>query len=260
MSEGLRLAVTTLSVLPVHGPARLDRRTAGRAMELAPLVAVLLWLVAGTLVYLVRVAGGSNLLAAGLGVAALALLTRGLHLDGLADLADGLGSARDPEGTRAVMKSPEVGPFGVVVLVLVLLVQVAALAQCLDRHVGTASLLLALVTSRIAVTAACRDTPTALPDGLGALVAQTVRGHVTGYWVAGTAVVLGAWSLVDPDAVAPRAGRPFAVAGALLLGLLVARLLRTHAVRRVGGLTGDVLGALVEVTATACLVVLALAE
>ncbi|NEC49139.1 adenosylcobinamide-GDP ribazoletransferase, partial [Actinospica acidiphila] len=58
-----------------------------------------------------------------------AALTRGLHLDGLADTADGLGSGRPAEDALRIMKQSDVGPFGVLTLVLVLLVQVAALAQ-----------------------------------------------------------------------------------------------------------------------------------
>jgi adenosylcobinamide-GDP ribazoletransferase len=255
--EALRLALTTLTVLPLRA-ARLDRRTAGRAMELAPLAGVLLGLAAAGLVVAVRWREGGNLLAAAVGVGALAALTRGLHLDGLADLADGLGSYRDPAGTRAVMKSPEVGPLGLVSVVLVLLVQVAALARCLDFHTGTASLLLAVVTGRVAVTAACRRTPAATPDGLGALVADTVRPGAVLTWTTVLLTVFVPWAAFDPEATGPVGVRVVAVVVAVAAGLGAARLLRTHAVRRVGGLTGDVLGALVEVTTTVVLVVLAL--
>lgn len=257
MPDGLRLALTTLSVLPVR-PGRLDRRTAGRAMELAPLAGLVLGLLASLLVLVVRWRGGGDLLAAALGIGALALLSRGLHLDGLADLADGLASYRDPEGTRAVMKSPEVGPLGLVAVVLVLLVQVAALERCLHLHRGTASLLLAVMTARLAVTAACRRTAAATPDGLGALVAQTVRPRVVGAWVALLLLVFLPWAVLDPEATGPLALRAGAVVAAVALGLGLARALRDHAVRRVGGLTGDVLGALVEATTAVVLVVLAL--
>jgi adenosylcobinamide-GDP ribazoletransferase len=256
--DALRLSLTTLSVLPVRPARDLDRRTAGRAMELAPLAGLVLGLIVGVVVYAVRWAGGGDLLAAALGVGLLALLTRGLHLDGLADLADGLASYRDPEGTRAVMKSPEVGPLGLVAVVLVLLVQVAALAQCLHHHRGTASLLLAVMTGRLAVTAACRRTPAATPTGLGALVAETVRPRVAASWATGLVLAFGAWVALDPDATGAAGVRVAGVALGVAVGLGLARVLRDHAVRRVGGLTGDVLGALVEVTTAAVLVVLAL--
>ncbi|MYV40156.1 adenosylcobinamide-GDP ribazoletransferase, partial [Streptomyces sp. SID1328] len=68
------------------------------------------------------------LLAAVASAAVPAALTRGLHLDGLADTADGLGSGKPAEQALAIMKRSDIGPFGVLTLVLTLLAQVAALA------------------------------------------------------------------------------------------------------------------------------------
>lgn len=260
MPDGLRLALTTLTVARVRGPRVLDRRTAGRAMELAPLVGLVLGVVAGAVLYAFRILGtgrAAPLLPSALAIATLALLTRGLHLDGLADLVDALGSYRDPAGARAVMKTPDVGPLGVAAVVLVLLVQVAALLACVQAGRGTASLLLAAATGRLAITAACRRTAPAVPEGLGALVSRTVRRGVPTAW----ALVLGAgfatYATLDQDAVGSPLGEVLRTLLALALAVLAARLLRDHAVRRTGGLTGDLLGALCEVATTVCLVVLA---
>lgn len=244
-TDGLRLALTTLTVLPVHGPEQLDRRTAGAAMSLAPLVGLLLGLVAAVVLEgVARVSG--PLLAAALAVAVLALLTRGLHLDGLADTTDGLASYRTPERALAVMRSPETGPLGIGVLVLVLLVQVAALQACLLAGRGGTSMVLAVVVGRLAVTAACTTrTPAASPTGLGAMVGGTVPVPVVLVLVV---VVCAAGASVLPVVQA---------VVAVLAGLGLAGLLLRHAVRRLGGITGDVLGALVEATTTVVLVVLA---
>ena len=252
MADGLRLALTTLTVLRVAGPRQLDRRTAGRAMLLAPLVGVVLAaLLVPVLLLLDAVTAGPPLLAAALAVALLALLTRGLHLDGLADLADGLGSYRSPEQAREVMKAPDVGALGLAAVVLVLLVQVAALSACVSAGRGGTALALALVTGRLAVTAACRrGVPAASTTGLGALVAGTVAYGLTAA-LAVVVAALGALALWLEDGPALQA--VLAVVG----GLAVARLLRRHAVRRLGGVSGDVLGALVEVTTAVVLVVLA---
>lgn len=252
MAEGLRLALTTLTVLPVRGPAQLDHRTAGRAMVLAPLVGLLLGAAAAVVVTLAHLAG-SDLLAAALGAAVLAVLTRGLHLDGLADTVDGLASYRPREQALAVMRSPETGPLGVAALVLVLLVQVAALQACLSHGRGAVAVLVAAAAGRLAVTLACTArTPAASSVGLGALVAGTV-GRAPAAAVAAlvllVAVVAG---VVDDDL--PLLLGPLA----LLVGLGTAAVLLRHAVRRLGGVTGDVLGALVEATTTVVLVVLAL--
>lgn len=259
MPDALRLALSTLTVAPVRGARVLDRRTAGRAMELAPLVGLLLGLAAAVVLYGFRLLGDGHeaLLPVVLAVATLALLTRGLHLDGLADLVDGLASYRDPDGARAVMKKPDIGPLGVAALVLVILTQVAALLACVQEGRGTASLVLAVVVGRLAVTAACRSTPAATDEGLGALVAGTVRPGLTTLWVAITGTAAAAYTTVDADARGTDLERVVSTLVALGLALAAARLLRAHAVRRLGGLTGDVLGALAEVATTVCLVVLA---
>lgn len=250
MAEGLRLALTTLTVLPVRGPVAVDRRTAGSAMTLAPLVGLLLGLVAaGVLEGAARVSG--DLLAAALAVAVLALLTRGLHLDGLADTADGLASYRSPERALAVMRSPETGPLGIAVLVLALLVQVAALQACLADDRGATALVLAVVTARLAVTAACTpSTPAASPTGLGSAVAGTVRPAAAVLIALVVAAAAAGVGLLSGPAEAVQA------VVAVGLGLLAARALLRHAVRRLGGVTGDVLGALVETTTVVVLVVL----
>jgi adenosylcobinamide-GDP ribazoletransferase len=140
----------------------------------------------------------------------------------------------------------------------VLLVQVAALTSAIGQHRGTLSLCLAVMTGRLAITAACVRTPAAVPQGLGALVAGSVRSGVTAVWCA-VLLVVGAGALAaDPDATRSAALRAALAVCAVLLGLLAARLARAHVVRRVGGLTGDVLGALNELATTVALVVLAL--
>jgi adenosylcobinamide-GDP ribazoletransferase len=258
--DGLRLALSTLTVARVRGPREVDRRTAGHAMELAPLVGLLLGLAsAGVLICFRLLADFRSppLLPAALAIASLALLTRGLHLDGLADLVDGLGSYRDPEGARAVMKAPDLGPLGMSAVVLVLIVQVSALLSCIDHGRGTASLVLSVVTGRLAITWACAWMPAAAPDGLGATVARTVRRPVPWLWTA-AALAIGCWyATVDRDQIGSSTEHVLRTGLGVLVGLLLAWALARHALRRIGGLTGDVLGALCEVATTGCLVVLA---
>ena len=238
--NALRLAFGTLTVLPVAAPT-VDRRTAGRAMALAPLVGLTLALVVSPLTLL----DGSPLLVAALVVGALALLTRGLHLDGLADTADGLGSGRPADGALEVMRRSDIGPFGVVTLVLVLLVQVVALAQLLAS--GSGALLLAGRPRGQPAGPAAR-----LPRRCPRRAARRPRRHRRRVGVAADGRPLrpagrgacSAW---------PRwgwGGRSCSAPVGLLGGLAVGR----RAVRRLGGVTGDVLGAVVEATFTAALV------
>lgn len=246
---GLRLAVTLLTIMPLNaspGAGRpLSRRAAGAAMAWAPAVGLLLGAAAaGVLELAARLGHAGPLLAAVLAVVTLALLTRGLHLDGLADLADGLGSARPPEQALEIMKRSDIGPFGVVTLVLTLAVQVAALAQAQALGRGAPAVIAAAGTGRLALTWACRrGVPAARRSGLGALVAGTVPLPLAvGLSVAGLA---GAYAFGITEGVA------------VTLGLAASLALCAVAVRRLGGITGDVLGALVEVTTAVCLLVMA---
>lgn len=251
MPDGLRLALTTLTVLPVRAPDRVDREIAGRAMVLAPLVGLLLGLGAAGVLAGTQALTSAPLLAAALAVTAVAVATRGLHLDGLADTVDGLGSYLPPEQARAVMKKADLGPLGMAAVVLCLLVQVAALAACVAADRGVLALVLAVVTARVAVAAACTTaTPAATPTGLGAMVAGTVPRGTPAVLAVLTAAGGGlAGALTDAGVVLPVV--------AVAAGLIAARALRRHAVRRFGGLTGDVLGALVEMSTTVVLAVLA---
>jgi adenosylcobinamide-GDP ribazoletransferase len=245
---GFRLAVTLLTAIPLPGGGRggaPTRRVAAAAMTWAPVVGLLLGAIAaGVLELAVRLGHTGPLLAAVLAVTALALLTRGLHLDGLADLADGLGSRRPAEEALAIMKRSDIGPFGVVTLVLTLAIQISALdrAQALGR--GVPALLAAAVAGRLALTWACRrGVPAARGSGLGVLVAGTVPPAIPVALTAATLGGAGAYGINVLIAVA--------------VGLAASLVLTFLAVRRLGGITGDVLGALVEVTTAVCLLVTA---
>ncbi|TDD22049.1 adenosylcobinamide-GDP ribazoletransferase [Actinomadura sp. KC06] len=248
MIAGLRLAVTLLTVVPV-GSERVDRGTARAAMLLAPSVG----LIVGGAAALVLLAGDlldlDGLVAAALAMAAMAAITRALHLDGLADLADGLGSGRPAAEALTIMKRSDIGPFGVVALLVALLIQVSALATAPDPAVAV---IVAAVAGRLALPWACRTgVPSARPDGLGALVASSVPTRAA---LTVTAVVLVAAAAAGTGA-GGLGGALHAVA-AVIVALGAALLLLRHAVRRLGGVTGDVLGALVETATTAALIAL----
>jgi adenosylcobinamide-GDP ribazoletransferase len=254
--DGALLAVGTFTRLPVRPPSAVSRPVAARAMVLAPLVgAALAAVAAGVLVLVQRLGSGlgaTSLLPATLAVAALAWMTGALHLDGLADVADGLGSRRPDPRALEIMRRPDIGPMGVVVVVLVLLVQVIALAQATVAGAGTAAVVLAVVAGRVGIVVACtRGIEAARPDGLGAAVAGTVAAPVT-------ALVVAALALLAAALGGAGAGGPVRTVVAVAAGLAVGGALLVRAVRRLGGVTGDVLGATSEVTTTATLLALAL--
>ena len=247
--RSLRTAVSLFTVIPVGGEAELGEGDAVRAVLWMPVVGLLLGL-AGAGVMVGVDAGGSGgprrLLGAALAVGLIALLTGGLHLDGLADTADGLGSRRAPADALAIMRRSDVGPMGVAALVLVLVVQVTAVAAVPDG--AAASLVLAEVTGRVAVVVAT-GSPAARPGGFGALVAGRTSP------LARTLVVVLLGCAVVVAGLASD-GVGLAVRGlvAALIGLLAGGLFQVVARRRLGGMTGDVFGAIVEVSAAAVVV------
>ncbi|MER5514694.1 adenosylcobinamide-GDP ribazoletransferase [Streptomyces sp. NPDC002763] len=252
--DGLRFAFGTLTVFPVK-VTRWDREAARGGMLLAPLAGLAVGLCAGAVGALLVLAGASALLAAVAAVAVPAVLTRGLHLDGLADTADGLGSGKPAEEALRIMKQSDIGPFGVITLVLVLLGQVAALAEAYGgswRH-GMLAAVVAATVARLAMTlAAVEGVPAARPEGLGAAVAGVVpKVGASAVTIAVMVVAAGAGALVGP-ADSLRALLAVVVAEAATDVLL--RLCR----RRFGGVTGDVFGALAETAATVALVVFSL--
>jgi adenosylcobinamide-GDP ribazoletransferase len=258
--DAVKLAVGTLSVLPAPMPRKVDRVVAGRAMVLAPVAGLVLGGVAAAVVAgAAALRPDAPLLAAVLGMLLLVGLSGALHLDGLADTADGLGSRRDRETMLRIMKQGDVGPFGVAAIVAVLLADVAALAACVQAGIGWQALLIAGTASRLTLTWSCRTgVPAARPDGLGAMVAGTVRSAT-----AAMATLLAIAFAVALLAVSePALSSVRTVTGAVLavivpVGVCLALIRRTRGA--FGGITGDVLGAGVELGATAALLILALA-
>ncbi|KOV18860.1 cobalamin synthase, partial [Streptomyces sp. XY413] len=143
-------------------PARItrwDRPAARTGMACAPLAGLAVGVLAAVPGVLLLLLGAAPLLAAAVTVAVPAALTRGLHLDGLADTADGLGSAKPADEALRIMKKSDIGPFGVIALVIVMLVQTAALCEVYaDSWIrGALAAVTAAVTARLAMTLASRE-------------------------------------------------------------------------------------------------------
>lgn len=162
------------------------------------------------------------------------LLTGGLHLDGLADCCDGLFVSASLERRLDVMKDPHVGAFGVIGLILVLMLKAAALTSAPNPGI-----LLATSLARWCVLPAAL-VPLARPSGMGADFAAGFRHSFI------------VWGAIIPLAIAILLG--FRGALAALAGLSAATMVLWLAKTRIGGVTGDVFGMVVEIVETAVLI------
>jgi adenosylcobinamide-GDP ribazoletransferase len=282
-----RTALSLFTVIPVGSSDTLGEGEAARAVLWMPVVGLLLGLAGGCVVAGVGAVGGwaagggaaggwaigggaigggdpglRRLLGAVLAIALLALLTGGLHLDGLADTADGLGSRRPAPAALDIMRRSDVGPMGVAALVLVLLIQVAALAAVPNSFAAGLALVLAAVTGRVSVVLAT-GSPPARPGGFGALVAgqTTARGRTLSVALLACTVVVAGIGFGKLGSI----GWELALRGLVVRGLIAAAVglaagssMRFVAVRRLGGVTGDVFGAVMEISTAAVLVACAL--
>jgi adenosylcobinamide-GDP ribazoletransferase len=240
----LRLAVGTLTIIPSGRLPEIDRPVAARAMIIAPLAVLPLAFAAGAVGRLADLGDLPPLAVGLLMVAALALGTRVMHLDGLADTVDGLGSGWDRARSLAIMARGDVGPMGVVAVVITLGLQAAGLGEVVTDLRGALFAGLIICGSRAALALVCvRGVPPARDQGLGVTVAGSVPTAVAILaWPAVMMIIgLGAW-LLGFSVIGP-------VIGAAVAGLVVVGLVR-HCVRRLGGVTGDVMGAAIELAFT----------
>lgn len=235
--EDLRLAIafsTRLSLVgsdatPGHDPARIRR-----ALRMAPLAGILVALVVAAVFVVLDGLSLPPLAAALLAVAAGFWVTGGLHEDGLADTADGLGAVASRARRLEIMRDSRVGTFGAVALVLSFGLRAIALSEIEAGAAALAALVAAHGLSRALFLPAMMLLVPARADGLSGRLPAPRRGEAL------MAIALGLGLTVL--ALGPAVGLACVVATAIV-GTAVILIARA----KLGGYTGDVLGALQQV-------------
>lgn len=182
------------------------------------------------------------LVAGGLAVVAGLLITGAFHEDGLADVADAFGGGWTVERRLEILKDSRHGTYGVAALTTSIVVRVACLASIASAAALLTSLVAAHTLGRSAAVVAMRTAPPATQSGLGVSAATALRPVPTTIGLAagtGAVALLSGWWVL-----------PFLAAAAVGVAATV-----TLAVRKIGGLAGDVLGAVEQVTECLVLVV-----
>jgi adenosylcobinamide-GDP ribazoletransferase len=225
-----KVALVFLTRLPIRLARPWRAEDLAGSAPMFPVVGALLGLAGGLAYALAWWLGLTSFLAALAAIATVALLTGAMHEDGLADLADGLGGGGTRDDTLRIMRDSRIGTFGALALLLAVLARTGALANLAEPHVVLPAVVAAAAVSRAALPALLLILPSARPDGLAAAAG---RPHWTRVAAGVALACLLAFALLGPSA---------AVAGLLTAGAL-ALLVAALAVHRIGGVTGDVLGA-----------------
>jgi adenosylcobinamide-GDP ribazoletransferase len=238
--DDFRAAAGFLTRLPMR--ASDSSGSLAQASRAFPLVGLLVGAVSA-LIYAIAVnLGLTALLSAGLAVAAGLIITGALHEDGLADFADGLGARGDSTAKLAAMRDSHIGVYGTLALILAILLHVVAIAALALPGEVAAALIAAHAGSRALLPWVMQRFAQARTDGLA--VAAGRPGQAPVFFALG----LGALALL----ILAGPARGIAAAGAACLSLLLAPLAR----RLLGGMTGDVLGAIEVVARLAILLAL----
>lgn len=231
-------------------PARFGAQDLGPIFEgvaaAAPVAGLVVGAVAGGTLAVLLWLGLAPLPAAAFAVAAAVALTGALHEDALADVADGFGGGRTREAKLAIMRDSAVGSYGASALALALIARVALIAQLAEHLGGDAALSVAAaaVIARPLALLPTRLLPPARTDGVGHAATPS----------AGAVAIGGALGAVLALALSGLAGG----GAAIMLAVIAALGLAALAKRQIGGVTGDVCGAIAELGEIAALLALAL--
>jgi adenosylcobinamide-GDP ribazoletransferase len=228
----LLAAIRFLTIVPVPGDWGTAEDDLARSVPWFPVVGLLLGAVAAALAWALSLAAPPMVIAAAMVVVLLAF-SGCLHMDGLADTADGLLSSRPRERMLEIMKDSHTGAMGVIAIVCVLLVKFASLASLPAEGFWRAALLMPLA-GRSAIVVQMAVLPYARPSGLGNVFYRR-RPCLAAIWAAAVLAAAG-WGVLG--------SKGLVIVAASIVAALV---LSVYVYRKIGGATGDTFGAVCEI-------------
>lgn len=240
MLRDLKVALLFLTRFPVQLDGTVTMRDLARAVHAFPLVGAIVGLLAGLAYAAASLVGLPPLPSALIAIVTMIVLTGALHEDGLADTADGLGAGPDRDKALAIMADSRIGSFGTLALIVSVLGRLIALAPLWEPRQVMAVLIAAAMTSRAMMPVVMLLQPSAKAGGLAAAAGRPdpLRVMIGLFLGIAAAVAL----LPPPTALA-----------ALLAAAGFSLLLATWLGRRLGGCTGDTLGAVQQMAELAFL-------
>ncbi len=234
-----------LTIIPLPGAMGTDRKSLARSLPFFPLIGILIGLIMSRTAYLAWHILPPVVAAVILTFAMLAI-SGGFHLDGLADSADGLFSARPREQKLTIMRDSRIGAMGVIALIMVILVKVSCLATMGMERAMLAAFLMPLA-GRSLMVFSMTLAPYIRKQGAASLFYTTpAKLRKIAIW-AGVVLYAGAWYSGHTKALA-----------AILTALLATLLWTGYCRLKLGGATGDTLGACCEIAEMMVAVVLAI--
>jgi len=238
----LAAAFALLTRLPAHRLSLPRLTVQSQAVWSYPLVGATVGAIGGAAYWLLQSLSCPSVLSALCALIAMILATGAMHEDGLADFADGL-AGDSKERSLSIMRDHQIGTYGVIALAMSLAIRASAIALMAEPRAVMAALIAAGAASRLSAVLIMAALPPARKDGLSASVGGVPAGLA--------AIALGlsfivAWLLL-----------PFRFALLLILSAIVSAIVvGRSALIRVGGQTGDVLGASIQVCECLALIVL----
>lgn len=229
MIKGLILALQFLTRLPVNIPVEFDSKNIAKSTLFFPFTGMLIGGLAALVVYVMSFLGQD--IGAISGVFALIVITGGLHIDGLSDTCDGFFSSRDREKILEIMKDSRSGTFGVIAVVLDLLIKFILISKIKMNLFPC--IVLSCANARLTAVMLMTYTKCARPNGLGSMFSESGTKK---YFCIGAAMYIIIICIFNVKFIIP-----------LIICLLASLLITMKSYKTIGGLTGDVYGANIEI-------------